>query len=92
MLSSGILAHVLGRYLSIVLIIITNVGFFHHGFSPKACDHYFHVGPIFKGTFPLPYAACVREADQSFSLPGHGVTYNPGCQVGLGHPAPYSRI
>lgn len=54
MLSSGTLAHVLGRYLSIVLIIVTNVGFFHHGFSPKACDHYFRVGPIFKGTFHCP--------------------------------------
>jgi len=48
MLSLGTLAYVLGRYLSIVLITATNVGYFNHGFSPKACDHYFHIGPIFK--------------------------------------------
>jgi len=46
--SLGFILYVLMRYLSIVLITATNVGYFNHGFSPKACDHYFHIGPIFK--------------------------------------------
>lgn len=68
MSSLGTLAYVLGRYLSIVLITLTNVGYFNHGFSPKACDHYFHVGPIFKGMFLLPYG-CLLPACEKLTSP-----------------------
>ncbi|KAI0255485.1 hypothetical protein BJV78DRAFT_677400 [Lactifluus subvellereus] len=29
-------------------IIATNVGFFHHGFTPKTCSHFYEVAPVLK--------------------------------------------
>lgn len=42
------------RYLSIILIIVANVGFFGHHFSPNSCAHYFRIVPVFKGPPPTP--------------------------------------
>ncbi|KAI0255487.1 hypothetical protein BJV78DRAFT_1175964 [Lactifluus subvellereus] len=30
-----------------------NVGFFHHGFTPKTCSHFYEVAPALKGTMLL---------------------------------------
>ena len=37
------------RYVSIVLLAISNIGWFYHGFSPEACSKYYLVAPVFKG-------------------------------------------
>ena len=49
-------AHLFCRYLSIIVITISNTGFFYHGFSPKVCAHYGYIAPVFKGTIPVPRA------------------------------------
>ena len=49
----NIVAYTLGdrfcRYSSIVVIVVSNVGFFYPQFTPDSCAHYFYVIPIFKG-------------------------------------------
>jgi hypothetical protein len=50
------LAYLFRRYLSIIVITISNTGFFYHHFSPKACAHYAYVAPVFKGTVLAPRA------------------------------------
>ena len=47
-------ANVSCRYISMVLIIISNAGFFYHHFSLQTCVHYAYVTPAFKGTAPFP--------------------------------------
>jgi len=39
------------RYTSIVLLAISNFGYFYHGFSKEACLKYYLVAPAFKGKF-----------------------------------------
>ncbi|KAF9642746.1 hypothetical protein BDM02DRAFT_3192741 [Thelephora ganbajun] len=39
---------ILIRYTSITLLAVSNVGYFHHGFSAKACSRYYLVAPAFK--------------------------------------------
>ncbi|TDL24640.1 hypothetical protein BD410DRAFT_786167 [Rickenella mellea] len=36
------------RYISLVLMTIANVGFFHDGWSVFECRHYFMIAPVFK--------------------------------------------
>ena len=84
------LAHMFCRYLSIIVITISNTGFFYHHFSPKACAHYAYIAPVFKGTVTIPRALRLKtpEADKSSSIPGHGIACNPGSSVCLNHPVP----
>jgi hypothetical protein len=74
-------SHIFCRYLSMVLIIVSNIGFFDHHFSPKACSHYTYVPPVFKGVVPVAYTIWTPDADQSPSLSGNGVASNHGCPV-----------
>ncbi|KAH9003862.1 hypothetical protein EDB86DRAFT_2286248 [Lactarius hatsudake] len=46
--STGLILFVLLRYSSIMVLVISNVGFFHHNFTPKTCGHYFLLAPVFK--------------------------------------------
>ena len=80
------------RYLSMMAILFSNIGFFYHGFSPKVCAHYGYLGPVFKGKVPVPYAAWIPEADKSSSHPDHGVPRNTGGSVSLGHAVPRHRV
>ncbi|KAH9027459.1 hypothetical protein EDB83DRAFT_1910910 [Lactarius deliciosus] len=36
--STGLILFVLLRYSSIMVLVISNVGFFHHNFTPKTCN------------------------------------------------------
>ena len=83
-MSSGALDHLFRRYLSIILIVVSNTGFFYHHFTPNTCSHYFYLAPVFKGTPLVPYTFFTSEVDKSSSLPGHGVASNPGYPVCLG--------
>jgi hypothetical protein len=38
--SLGLILFVLIRYTSIIVLVVSNVGFFYHGFTPKSCGHY----------------------------------------------------
>ncbi|KAI0255495.1 hypothetical protein BJV78DRAFT_678543 [Lactifluus subvellereus] len=46
--SLGLVLFIIIRYLSIVAIVVSNVGFFYHGFTPKSCDNFFYVLPVLK--------------------------------------------
>ncbi|KAF8259685.1 hypothetical protein EI94DRAFT_998546 [Lactarius quietus] len=46
--SSGLVLFVLIRYTSIIVLVLSNVGFFYRGFTPNSCDHYHLVVPAFK--------------------------------------------
>ncbi|KAI9459898.1 hypothetical protein BJY52DRAFT_299845 [Lactarius psammicola] len=46
--STGLILFVLLRYSSIMVLVVSNVGFFHHGFTSNTCDHYYLVTPVFK--------------------------------------------
>ncbi|KAH9027469.1 hypothetical protein EDB83DRAFT_2424197 [Lactarius deliciosus] len=46
--STGLILFVLLRYSSITVLVISNVGFFHHSFTPKVCGHFYMVAPVFK--------------------------------------------
>jgi len=37
------------RYVSIVLLTISNLGYFYHGFSTEVCSTYYLVAPALKG-------------------------------------------
>ena len=37
------------RYVSIILLVISNLGFYHHGFSAATCSRYYIVPPVLKG-------------------------------------------
>ena len=48
------------RYVSIILLTVSNVGYFYHGFSPKACSRYYLAAPILKGKlFGIFHVRCV---------------------------------
>jgi len=44
----GMILFILIRYSSVILMVVSNVGFFYHHFSPKSCGHYHYVCSIFK--------------------------------------------
>lgn len=46
--STSVVLFILLRYVSIVLLAISNIGWFYHGFSPEACSKYYLVAPVFK--------------------------------------------
>ncbi|KAH9003852.1 hypothetical protein EDB86DRAFT_2285225 [Lactarius hatsudake] len=46
--STGLILFVLLRYSSITVLVISNVGFFHHNFTPEICGHFYMVAPVFK--------------------------------------------
>ncbi|KAH9976751.1 hypothetical protein BGW80DRAFT_879285 [Lactifluus volemus] len=46
--SPGLILFVLIRYISIIVIVASNVGFFYHGFTPKSCRHFFFILPVLK--------------------------------------------
>ncbi|KAH9177309.1 hypothetical protein EDB89DRAFT_1534968 [Lactarius sanguifluus] len=46
--STGLILFVLLRYSSIVILVLSNVGFFHRTFTPKTCGQYYLVPPAFK--------------------------------------------
>ncbi|KAH9028949.1 hypothetical protein EDB84DRAFT_257726 [Lactarius hengduanensis] len=46
--SLGFMLFVLIRYTSIIVLVVSNVGFFYHGFTPKACEHYHLAAPALK--------------------------------------------
>jgi len=46
--SLGLVLFILIRYLSPVALVVSNVGFFYHGFTPKSCDNFFYVLPVLK--------------------------------------------
>jgi hypothetical protein len=41
-------SHRFYRYCSIIVMVLSNVGFFYHHFSPNICHRYYHVTPVFK--------------------------------------------
>ena len=84
------LNHMFFRYLSIILVVITNVGFFYHHFLQKTCAHYFCIAPVFKGAPPMPCTVWLGETDQASSPPDGGVACNPGYPVDLCHSVPYT--
>ncbi|KAH9028947.1 hypothetical protein EDB84DRAFT_257431 [Lactarius hengduanensis] len=46
--STGLILFVLLRYSSIMILVVSNVGFFHQGFTPETCGHYYMLAPVFK--------------------------------------------
>jgi hypothetical protein len=46
--SLGFILFVLIRYTSIIVLVVSNVGFFYHGFTPKSCEHYHLAAPALK--------------------------------------------
>ncbi|KAI0250590.1 hypothetical protein BJV78DRAFT_556294 [Lactifluus subvellereus] len=44
----GLILFILIRYSSIVVIVVSNVGFFYPRFSSTSCGHYYHAIPVFK--------------------------------------------
>ncbi|KAJ7802273.1 hypothetical protein B0H14DRAFT_3488582 [Mycena olivaceomarginata] len=47
-LSVACILFILVRYIGLATLIISNTGFFYHGFSKEACDRYYWLVPIFK--------------------------------------------
>ncbi|KAH9996164.1 hypothetical protein BJV74DRAFT_295264 [Russula compacta] len=46
--SLGLILFVLIRYSSIVILLVSNAGFFYQHFTPNICVHYCYIAPIFK--------------------------------------------
>ncbi|KAI9435541.1 hypothetical protein H4582DRAFT_657196 [Lactarius indigo] len=46
--SSGLVLFVLIRYTSIIVLVLSNVGFFYRGFTPNSCDHFHLAVPALK--------------------------------------------
>jgi len=46
--SLGLILFVLIRYSSIVVIVVSNTGFFYHHFTPESCARYCYLAPVFK--------------------------------------------
>ncbi|KAF9784374.1 hypothetical protein BJ322DRAFT_845521 [Thelephora terrestris] len=44
----SVVMFILLRYVSIILLVISNFGWFYHGFSADACSKYHLVAPVFK--------------------------------------------
>ena len=48
------------RYISITVLTVSNVGYFHHGFSQETCSRYYMVAPVFKGElFSVLHVGCL---------------------------------
>ncbi|KAJ7237530.1 hypothetical protein B0H12DRAFT_105371 [Mycena haematopus] len=47
-LSVACILFILVRYIGLATLIISNTGFFYHGFTPAMCAHYFWLVPVFK--------------------------------------------
>ena len=43
------------RYVSIVLLTVSNTGYFHHGFSFATCSRYYMIAPVLKGKLLLGF-------------------------------------
>ncbi|KAI9459888.1 hypothetical protein BJY52DRAFT_1264371 [Lactarius psammicola] len=48
--NSGLVLFVLIRYTSIIVLVVSNVGFFYRGFTSNSCDHFHLAVPSLKGT------------------------------------------
>ncbi|KAI9455410.1 hypothetical protein F5148DRAFT_392625 [Russula earlei] len=46
--SLGFILFVLIRYSSVLVMTLSNTGFFYHHFSPNVCSHYYFAAPVFK--------------------------------------------
>ncbi|KAH9976763.1 hypothetical protein BGW80DRAFT_879721 [Lactifluus volemus] len=46
----GLVLFILIRYLSLVTMVVSNVGFFSHSFTARICERYIRVYPVFKAT------------------------------------------
>lgn len=46
--SSGLVLFVLIRYTSVIVLVVSNVGFFYHGFTPNTCGHFHLAVPALK--------------------------------------------
>jgi hypothetical protein len=60
---------ILVRYIGLATLIISNTGFFYHGFSKEACDRYYWLVPIFKSAWivcSLVMNSCSPESVQFF--------------------------
>ncbi|KAH9056803.1 hypothetical protein EDB87DRAFT_1634373 [Lactarius vividus] len=97
--SSGLVLFVLIRYTSIIVLVISNVGFFYHGFTPNTCAHFHLVVPALKGTGSVDYASSVLPANRSDSGPNNGVASNLGYSgvqhfptQALGRPDPFVGV
>jgi hypothetical protein len=67
-------------------IIVTNVGFFHHGFTRNTCSHFYLAAPVLKGTVPLLLPICALRLNGLPSDPNDGVAGNPRHSVGFDCP------
>jgi len=48
------------RYISVILLVVSNVGYFYHGFSEEFCSKYYLVAPALKGElFGVHCASCI---------------------------------
>ncbi|KAI0047718.1 hypothetical protein FA95DRAFT_1558818 [Auriscalpium vulgare] len=47
-LSTGFVLFVLIRYISILILVVSNVGFFSHSFTAQSCQHYYLAAPVLK--------------------------------------------
>ncbi|KAJ7073603.1 hypothetical protein C8F01DRAFT_1360456 [Mycena amicta] len=47
-MSAVCILFIMVRYFGVICIVIANIGFFYHGFSAKACRHWYMLSPIFK--------------------------------------------
>ncbi|KAJ6473682.1 hypothetical protein C8R45DRAFT_1103376 [Mycena sanguinolenta] len=47
-ISSACILFIMVRYLGIAAMMFGAVGFFYHGFSKEACDHFYWLAPVFK--------------------------------------------
>lgn len=69
-----------------IVLVVSNVGFFYRGFTPEVCEHFHLVAPSFKGTGSMaPCALSALLADQSDSDPINGVAGNPGYPASPGY-------
>lgn len=46
--STSVVLFILIRYVSVTVLVISNVGWFYHGFSKEACLRYYMLAPVFK--------------------------------------------
>jgi len=57
------------RYVSIILLTVSNLGYFYHGFSTEVCSTYYLVSPAFKGeSLTIPAYAIPSRVAQSSRL------------------------
>jgi hypothetical protein len=74
-------SHRFYRYCSIIVMVLSNVGFFYH-FSPNICHRYYHVTPVFKRWCYSSVLFCL-EVERFCSSPIRGLTSDPRYSVNL---------